>query len=231
MFRFKRMLLLIFFLSILLPIFPSRADTISVSILYFSTQYKTIQEGEGFGITAYYAPANTTDTNNTWYSSNPSVATVSSGWVIAKSAGTAVITLQKGSLTANCSVTVTPAPRKFKNAKSVYKYTNKQRRKHKRKKLKQNAKLEKYAKKRAKEIAIKYSHTRPNNKPGVSIIRGNKWKGENIAYGQKTGKIVCTAWYKSKKHRKNVLNKHFKKMGAACYSYKGVNYWVQLFSS
>ena len=77
----------------------------------------------------------------------------------------------------------------------------------------------------------KFSHTRPNGKSGLTLIKGNLHKGENIAKGQKTGKEVTQAWYNSAGHRKNMLRKEFKKVGIACYEYNGVTYWAQVFSS
>ena len=77
----------------------------------------------------------------------------------------------------------------------------------------------------------KFSHTRPNGKQGLSLITGNKWKGENIAMGQKTCKAVSKAWYNSKGHRENMLRKQFTKVGIACYEYNGVTYWAQMFSN
>ena len=77
----------------------------------------------------------------------------------------------------------------------------------------------------------KFSHTRPNGKSGLTLIKGNKAKGENIAMGQKTCAQVSKAWYNSKGHRANMLRKNFKKVGIACYEYNGVTYWAQVFSS
>ena len=77
----------------------------------------------------------------------------------------------------------------------------------------------------------KFSHTRPNGKSGLTLIKGNLHKGENIAKGQKNCKDVSVAWYKSTGHRTNMLRKQFKKVGIACYEYNGVTYWAQVFSS
>ena len=82
----------------------------------------------------------------------------------------------------------------------------------------------------------KFSHTRPNGQSGLTLIKGNKAKGENIAMGQKTCEQVTKAWYNSKGHRDNMLSgnkasKKFTKVGIACYEYNGVTYWAQVFSN
>ena len=99
--------------------------------------------------------------------------------------------------------------------------------------LKRDAELEKIAQTRAKEMAQtgKFSHTRPNGQRGITLIKGNKAKGENIARGYRTCKDVSAAWYKSKGHRDNVLRKNFKKVGIAGCTRNGMTYWVQIYSS
>ena len=101
------------------------------------------------------------------------------------------------------------------------------------KSLKRDKALEKIAKKRAKEIALtgQFSHTRPNGKSGLSLIKGKKAKGENLAKGQKTTGAVTDAWYASPGHRENMLRGCFKKVGIAGYTYHGVTYWAEVFSS
>ena len=99
--------------------------------------------------------------------------------------------------------------------------------------LKRDAKLEQIALQRAKEIAEtgKFSHTRPNGKSGLTLIPGNVAKGENIAMGQITCEEVSQDWYNSASHRQNMLRSNFNKVGIAGYTYKGVTYWAQVFSS
>lgn len=111
---------------------------------------------------------------------------------------------------------------------------NKGKKKSKRiKSLKRSASLEKIAKIRVKEIATtgKFSHTRPNGKSGLTLIKGHKAKGENIAMGQTSAVEVSTDWYNSTGHRANMLQKKFKKVGIAAYQYDGVIYWCQMYSS
>ena len=70
-----------------------------------------VRVGFKASITATITPANASNTNISWSSSNTSVATVSDGVVTAVGAGTAMITAttEDGGMTASCTVTV-PVP-------------------------------------------------------------------------------------------------------------------------
>ena len=177
-----------------------------------------------------------------WKSSNTNIATVSNrGLIKAKKSGKVKITIEYEDVVETCDVTVNPDKPVVVNTKDCYTHLNNYRKafnKGKKKSkqipiLKKDKNLEKLALIRAKEMATtgKFSHTRPNGKKGLSLIKGNKHKGENIAMGQRTCKEVTVAWYNSKGHRDNMLRKPFKKVGIAAYKYKGVTYWCQLFSS
>ena len=168
-----------------------------------------------------------------WTSSNTNVATVNNGTVKAKNAGTTEITVDVDGKEATCVIVVNNVKPTVQNTKAAYKQLNKYRKAKNRKALKRDKKLEKIALQRAKEMAEtgKFSHTRPNGKSGLTLIKGRKAKGENIAMGQKTCDQVSTAWYNSAGHRKNMLRKNFKKVGIAGYTYNGVTYWAQVFSS
>ena len=171
--------------------------------------------------------------NADWTSSNTSVATVNNGTVKAKKAGTATITVDVDGNEASCTIIVNNVPPTKENTTAAYKQLNKYRKAKHRKALKRDKKLEAIALQRAKEMAEtgKFSHTRPNGKSGLTLIKGKKAKGENIAMGQKTCDQVSTAWYNSAGHRKNMLRKNFKKVGIAGYTLNGVTYWAQVFSS
>lgn len=107
-------------------------------------------------------------------------------------------------------------------------------------KLKYDYKLEKVAMLRAKEIALSYSHVRPNGKSCFTAYKaaGAKSysaKGENIAFGQTSAKEVFTAWrednenYAGQGHRRNMLDSDFNAVGIAHVKYQGTDYWVQEF--
>ena len=87
---------------------------------------------------------------------------------------------------------------------------------------------------RAREIARRFSHTRPSgasfssalSESGVSYLRA----GENIASGQKSASEVVNAWMNSPGHRANILNSSYSRIGSASVNIDGTLYWVQLFA-
>ena len=102
--------------------------------------------------------------------------------------------------------------------------------------LKKNAKLEETAKVRAKEIATKFSHTRPNGQSCFTAYPQMSAYGENIAAGQTSVEQVMKSWkeenesYNNQGHRRNMLNPDFNAVGIACYkAADGTQYWVQCF--
>lgn len=88
------------------------ARTILVSAITLNSTEATLTEGETMQLTATVAPANATNTDLVWYSSDEAVATVStSGLVTAVAAGTAVIGAKANDgsgVEALCSITVEP---------------------------------------------------------------------------------------------------------------------------
>ena len=177
-----------------------------------------------------------------WKSSNTAVATVSNGTITAKKAGTATVTVEFEGETDDCTINVSADDPVIVNTAQAYKQLNSYRlryNKHVDKDsrklgtLRRDRKLEKIALIRAKEMAEtgKFSHTRPNGQRGITLIKGNKAKGENIAKGQKTCEQVSAAWYASTGHRANMLRKNFKKVGIAGYTCNGTTYWAQIYSS
>ena len=88
---------------------------------------------------------------------------------------------------------------------------------------------------RAAEIAVYYSHTRPNGSSWSTAIDSrfaNSTRGENIAIGQADGRSVMTAWMNSAGHKANILGGEFTAIGIGCfYQDDGTRCWVQLFSS
>jgi uncharacterized protein YkwD len=91
------------------------------------------------------------------------------------------------------------------------------------------------ANKRAKEIEVSFSHTRPSGASFSTVLKeyGISFMaaGENIAYGQKTPQEVVTGWMNSPGHRANILNAKFNKIGIGVYQKDGVYYWTQLFTN
>ncbi|MCR5376822.1 MAG: hypothetical protein K6E71_08750 [Lachnospiraceae bacterium] len=96
--------------------------------------------------------------------------------------------------------------------------------------------LEKIAMQRAAEIAVKFSHTRPNGKSCFSLkYNGIQSYGENIAWGQSTDKEAFIAFreddddYEGQGHRRNMLNPDYTCVGLAHFVVNGKNFYVQEF--
>lgn len=89
---------------------------------------------------------------------------------------------------------------------------------------------------RAKEISIRYEHTRPDGSDAFTVLNGYSFMGagENIYASPKTAKIAFDGWMNSPGHKKNILNPRFGHLGVGYYYYgpntKSKHYWVQLFT-
>jgi len=84
---------------------------------------------------------------------------------------------------------------------------------------------------RAEELAILFSHERPNGSSCFSVIEfESKASGENIAYGQRDAQSVMTSWMNSTGHRNNILNSNFTHIGVGYFYKNNTTYWVQLFA-
>ena len=97
--------------------------------------------------------------------------------------------------------------------------------------------LEQIAMKRAAEVALTFSHTRPNGKDCFSVYPSiNGAVAENIAAGQSSAERVFTAWkeenedYSGQGHRRNMLG-NYAAIGIGHVKYAGTHYWVQVFRS
>ncbi len=131
---------------------------------------------------------------------------------------------------------------KFRTGKNAWYYkeegSNKKVRLSGLKKLSYDYELEKIAMKRAAEIYISFSHTRPNGESCFSLY-GEDYTalGENIAAGFTTVSSVFKAWqetnesYDGQGHRRNMLSEDFTCVGIACFEVDGQKYWVQEFGS
>lgn len=105
--------------------------------------------------------------------------------------------------------------------------------------LQYDAGLEKVAMKRAEEIVVSFSHTRPSGEScftaydecGVFVT----YAGENIAYGYSSKESVFNAWaeeyygYSGQGHRRNMLGSKYNAVGIGHVFYNGYHYWVQEF--
>ncbi|MCD8123947.1 MAG: leucine-rich repeat protein [Lachnospiraceae bacterium] len=85
------------------------------------------------------------------------------------------------------------------------------------------------AMKRAAEINIYFSHTRPSNIDCFTI--STKASGENIAAGQTSASSVMTSWMNSSGHKANILGSSYQSIGIGCFMQGDVIYWVQVFGT
>ena len=232
--KFVLVLLSVAVMFSMMPLFNSvyAADkVISVSLDKTSMSLKA-GNGEGITVTYTYSSERNNPFTPKWTSSDKSVATVSQGWVTAKSKGSCVITCTVGDKSAKCSVTVKGSGSSGSvDVSDIQGWINDYRTDVGAKRCKRTTKLDKVAKTRAKELSKKFSYKRPNGKKGSSLIKGNVYKGELIAKGQTSCEEVCKDWHKKKSNRKVMLKKKFKKMGIASYKKNGTIYWVVVFSS
>ena len=95
--------------------------------------------------------------------------------------------------------------------------------------------LERIAMQRAAEIALSYSHTRPDGSRCFTAYDTYYSCGENIAAGYTSAEAVFEAWketnekYEGQGHRRNMLNAGYTAVGISHLIYNGVHYWVQEF--
>ncbi len=99
--------------------------TINPTSISLSKTSLSLTVGASQTITATVLPSDATDKTVTWTSSNTSVATVSSGKITAKAAGTATITAKTvNNKTATCTVTVKAADQVARNLQKIKDYIN-----------------------------------------------------------------------------------------------------------
>jgi len=88
------------------------------------------------------------------------------------------------------------------------------------------------AQKRAEEVSVKFSHTRPSFRGCFTVLADyglvSTRAGENIASGYRSPAEAVNGWMKSSGHRANILG-DFDKLGVGVCVRNGTAYWVQLF--
>ncbi len=101
--------------------------------------------------------------------------------------------------------------------------------------LENDPKLNKIADMRAKELAEKFSHTRPDGTDCFAALEengiSNVYGAENIAGGYASAEDVVDGWMQSSGHKANILGKNYTRIGVGMYESDGTYYWVQLFTS
>ncbi len=86
---------------------------------------------------------------------------------------------------------------------------------------------------RAKEIAKKFDHERPDGTKYSALLEQygitNIYSAENIAEGYVDPYDVMDGWTHSERHMNNILGVHYDHIGIGVYSSGGILYWVQIF--
>ncbi|OEJ13635.1 serine protease [Brachyspira hampsonii] len=87
---------------------------------------------------------------------------------------------------------------------------------------------------RAKELAISFSHIRPNNTKYDELLYENRIivysSNENIAYRFKNAETVASYWMNSSKYKVNIISDKFTHIGVSHYSINGEDFWVVIFA-
>ena len=117
----------------------------------------------------------------------------------------------------------------------VLNLVNKERKKNNLPELKLDWEISRVARYKSQDMCEKnyFSHTSPTYGSPFDMLKKFKISyvtaGENIAKGQKTAQAVMNSWMNSQRHRANILNKNFTKMGVGMYEKNNSIYWTQLF--
>ena len=168
-------------------------------------------------------------------SSAKKTATVSKKGVIrGKRRGSCVITVTAGKNTYKCKVTVVNM--KDTNKTEVRKLINKQRRTYGLQSLDYNKYLEKAAQKRAKELDVNYSHTRPNGDSFTSAISMKYDFGvycyEIIGNDIATPKQIVSAWMNNAGTKAPIIGKGYKDIGVGYYvASDGREFWCVIMAA
>lgn len=87
--------------------------------------------------------------------------------------------------------------------------------------------LYEYAKIRAAEASVKWSHTRPDGTSWKEMDPGT-FQGENLAKGYDTAQDAVNAWIASQGHKENIL-RNFSRTAIAFYNAENGWFWCQTF--
>lgn len=153
-----------------------------------------------------------------WYSSNAKIATVSNGKVTAKKKGTSIIYAKVNGKKYACKVTVVTQQRAYID--TLQKQINIQRRRYGFNSYDRNSLLQQAAQKRAKELAEKFSHARPNGYNWASAIsmRYNFEKASELTARCYTGpQEVVNAWMSSASTKAKIISKRYNEIGVGVY--------------
>lgn len=216
-------------LAVLIPMFVCGIKPIQTeAAVKLNVSKKTLVIGS-----TYKLKVKNTSKKVTWTSSDKKVATVSaSGKVTAKRAGKATITAKVGKKKLKCIITVTVQQNAYRN--QTIKLINTERRKYGYSSFDKNSLLNAAAQKRAKELAKKFSHKRPNGYKWTSAISMDydfKCAAENIACDFATPDQVVKAWMKKASTKAKIISKKYDEIGVGVYlASDGYLYWCAIFA-
>lgn len=131
----------------------------------------------------------------------------------------------------------TPAPQMSDEqfAAEIFRLTNIERTKNGKPLVQTNDDLNRAAMQRAREISIKFSHTRPDGTDNTSILSEygipDDKGGENIAAGFNSPQDVVNGWMNSSGHCVTLLNRNSTHLGVGVYKSGSTYYCVQLFTA
>lgn len=217
-------------LIVLIPLFVFEAKPVvaSAATIKLNTTKKALVIGS-----TYRLKVKNTSKSVKWWSSNKKIATVSStGKVTAKKAGKAVITAKVGKKKLRCVITVVKQQDAYRIR--TVNLINKERRKYGHASFDQNTLLHYAAQKRAKELAKKFSHKRPNGYMWTSAISMKYdfvYAAENIACDFATPDKVVDAWMDKASTKAKIISKKYDEIGVGVYlAPDGYLYWCAIYA-
>ena len=133
---------------------------------------------------------------------------------------------------------ITPAPTFTEEqfAAEIFRLTNIERAKHGEPLVQTNNDLNRAAMQRAKEISIKFSHTRPDGTDALSVFGEynnipDNHAAENISAGYTSPQSAVDGWMNSPGHRVSLLNTYSTHLGVGVCKSGSTYYCVQLFTA
>lgn len=88
---------------------------------------------------------------------------------------------------------------------------------------------------RVNEVAVHFSHDRPDGRDNFTVLDelgiNYMCAAENIAGGQRSASAVINSWMNSSGHRANMLSPDYGKIGVGHICSDGMDYWVQVFTN
>ena len=133
---------------------------------------------------------------------------------------------------------ITPVPTFTEEqfAAEIFRLTNVERAKHGEPLVQTNNDLNRAAMQRAKEISIKFSHTRPDGTDALSVFEEynnipDNHAAENISAGYTSPQSAVDGWMNSPGHRVSLLNTYSTHLGVGVCKSGSTYYCVQLFTA